>query len=66
VKNRNQAAMVSNSAIILSEIKNIELLFDFLEHEDVTVGVLSSQILTEVHSQDGRLLEKHIHGVIGE
>ena len=38
----------------------VELLMDLLEHEDLTVGVMASQIMTELHSLDGPLLESQI------
>jgi hypothetical protein len=33
---------------------------DLLEHEDLTVGVMTSQILTEVHAIDPMKLEECI------
>jgi hypothetical protein len=50
----------SNTSILLADANNIDLLLDLLEHEDLTVGVMSSQILTEVHAKNGKLLEAQI------
>lgn len=61
VKNvRDPTTSKKNSSIILANISNVELLLDLLEHEDLTVGVMTSQILTEVHTNEGRDLEKQI------
>lgn len=38
----------------------MDLLLDLLEHEDLTVGVMTSQILTAIHAIDGSILEKQI------
>lgn len=50
----------NNSQIILSDAGNVELLLELLEHEDMTVGVMASQILTELHVADGNQLEARI------
>jgi hypothetical protein len=60
LKNKDKDAALANNAIVLSDIKNIELLLDLLEHEDLTIGVMSSQILTEIHSMNGNILESLI------
>jgi aminopeptidase N len=60
VKCRNRDVARANTAIILNDKKNVELLLDLLEHETMTVGVMASQILTEVHSNDGERLENQI------
>lgn len=56
----DKAAARGNSSIILSDARNVELLLELLEHEDMTVGVMTSQILTELHVADGNLLEVRI------
>jgi hypothetical protein len=57
IKNRDKNAVIANSGIILSVTGNIELLLDLLEHEDLTVGVMASQILTEIHATEPLKLE---------
>jgi len=44
----------------LSEASYVELLLDLLDHEDLTVGVMASQIMTELHSHGGEKLELQI------
>lgn len=60
VKCKDQHAAKSNTMIILEDVNTIELLLDLLNHEDLTVGVMTSQILTEVHSNSGAELELKI------
>jgi hypothetical protein len=60
VKCRDRAAAVANTAIIVSSISNVELLLDLLEHQDLTVGVMTSQILTEIHANSPAQLEMQI------
>ena len=60
VKCRDKTISNSNTKLILVDQKNVELLLDLLEHESMTVGVMASQILTEIHCNDGSLLEKQI------
>eukprot|EP01035_Chromulina_nebulosa_P029590 gene29590-39239_t len=60
LKNREADAAAANASIILSDPSYIELLLDLLEHEDLSVGVMASQIMTEIHSQDGAALESQI------
>jgi hypothetical protein len=60
VKNRDLLASQMNTTIILSDLKSIELLLDLLEHDDLTVGVMSSQILSEIHVHNEEILEKKI------
>ena len=57
VKTKDGVARASNASIILSDVMNVELLLDLLEHEDILVGVITSEILTEIHSIAGRSLE---------
>jgi hypothetical protein len=57
---KNKTAGKGNTELILGETGSVELLLDLLEHEDLMVGVMSSQILTEIHSNDGATLESQI------
>lgn len=54
------SAAIDNSNIILAEQRNVDLLLDLLEHDDLTVAVMTSQVLTEIHSCNGAELEKRI------
>lgn len=58
--NRDRSAASNNVNIILQDVENVELLLDLLEHEDLTVGIMTSQILTEIHNGNGEVLEKQI------
>lgn len=49
-----------NSSIILADARNIELLLELLEHEDLTVGVMTSQVLTEIYAANRESLEAAI------
>lgn len=60
IHNKDVNASKKNTSIILSDIENVELLLDLLEHSDLTVGVMTSQILTELHGNDGETLETQI------
>lgn len=60
VKTRDRTAANANTEIILSSNGNVELLLDLLEHEDLTVGVMASQLLTEVHANASLKLESCI------
>lgn len=57
IKSKDKGAAITNTNIILSSTGNIELLLDLLEHEDLTVGVMTSQILTELHTTEPFRLE---------
>jgi len=61
VSTKDAAAALNNTSIILSNTSNVELFLDLLEHEDNLVGVMTSQILTEIHTRGGATLEKQIH-----
>ncbi len=61
VTTRDHTASMENIAIIMHDTSNIELFIDLLEHEDITVGLFTSQILSEIHARDGLALEKCIH-----
>lgn len=61
VTTRDHTASMENIAIIMKDTSNIELFIDLLEHEDITVGLFTSQILSEIHARDGLALEKCIH-----
>lgn len=60
VKCKDQRAKKANTDIILDDGNAIELLLDLLNHEDLTVGVMTSQILTEIHACNGSSLEMQI------
>lgn len=60
VKCRNKEIGLANTKLLLSDVTNVELLLDLLEHADLTVGVMSSQILTELHNNDSKTLEELI------
>lgn len=60
VKCRDKAASKSNTEIVLADVNAVELLLDLLNHEDLTVGVMTSQILTELHANSGANLELQI------
>jgi len=60
VKCRDKVAAASNANIILGDTNAVELLLDLLNHEDLTVGVMTSQILTEIHAANGPSLELQI------
>jgi hypothetical protein len=61
VSTKDVTAALDNTSIILSNTGNVELLLDLLEHEDRIIGVMTSQILTEIHTRSGTTLEKQIH-----
>ena len=60
VKCRDKNIALANTRTLLSDTNNVELLLDLLEHSDLTVGVMTSQILTELHANDGPALEAQI------
>ena len=60
IKNRDKDAAHANTDIVLAATSNVELLLDLLEHKDATVGVMTSQILTEVHARAPNKLEATI------
>jgi len=60
IKNRDKDAALANTDIVLASSSNVELLLDLLEHRDATVGVMTSQILTEVHARAPKKLEATI------
>lgn len=45
---------------MLGDPETVELLLDLLEHEDLTVGVMTAQVLSQFHVQDPRALEAAI------
>jgi len=61
LKCKDKETAKANTKILLSDIANVDLLLDLLEHSDLTVGVMTSQILTELHSNAGSALEEQIH-----
>lgn len=63
VKCKDQRASAANAGIILGDVNAVELLLDLLNHEDLTVGVMTSQILTEIHACNGAALEQQIQQI---
>jgi len=57
VKCKDPAATAANAEQILEDSSNAELLLDLLEHADPTIGVMASQVLTELHAADAARLE---------
>jgi hypothetical protein len=49
-----------NVELMLSNANNVNLLLDLLEHTDLTVGVMTSQLLTAIHKINGSKLEQQI------
>jgi hypothetical protein len=60
IKTRDRDASMKNTERIISDEGNVELLLDLLEHSDMMVGVMTSEILTELHSNDREGLEAQI------
>lgn len=60
VKSRDKDVARFSTEKIVKDVTRVELLLDLLEHEDVTIGVMTSQILTEMHSNSGAALEEQI------
>ena len=60
VKPKAGEAAKVNALKILEDAMKIELLLDLLEHEDGLVGVMASEILTNIHTIAGEDLEKTI------
>lgn len=60
IKNRDKSVAKANTNIVLAATERVELLLDLLEHEDLLIGVMTSQILTELHCNDGEALEAQI------
>jgi hypothetical protein len=60
VKSKIESASELNTKLILNEMNQVELLLDLLEHEDVLVGVMASEILTKMHAVASDELEQTI------
>lgn len=60
IKYRDKEISYNNTNIILNDISTIELLLDLLNHDDLTIGVMTSQILMEIHLCNGSKLELQI------
>jgi len=60
VKCKDNLVAIKNTQALLADRDNVELLLDMLDHSDPTVGVMTSQILTEIHSHDAEKLEAMI------
>ena len=50
----------NNIIALLQDSSNVELLLDMLEHENITVAVMTSQILSQIHTQNPNALENAI------
>ena len=50
----------NNINALLQDSSNVELLLDLLEHENITVAVMTSQILSQIHTQNPSMLENAI------
>lgn len=59
VNSRDSEASLSNTKIVLGSegTRNVELLLNLLENKDMTIGIMASQILTELHRKAGPELE---------
>ncbi len=60
VKCKDSAVTAANTELILSDNSNIELLLDLLDHTEATIGVMASQVLTELHACNAVRLEELI------
>jgi len=60
VRSKNKEVNVKNSKSILAESRNVETLLELMGHDDITISIIASQILTELHANDGIYLEKTI------
>jgi hypothetical protein len=60
ISSRDTAAAIYNVDLILSNKTNVELLLDLLEHHDITVAVMVSQVLTQLHHHRSIRLESLI------
>eukprot|EP01035_Chromulina_nebulosa_P016850 gene16850-22335_t len=60
ISSKDISAARNNTTIILSDNRNVDLLLDLLEHEDYTVGLMTSQILTDLYAQQSERLEQEI------
>ncbi len=64
INSKNTSAASSNTARILAEpgksSDNVDILLELLAHDDMTIGVMSSQILMELHNRAGTALEHAI------
>ena len=64
INSKNTSAASLNTARILAEpgksSDNVDILLELLAHDDMTIGVMSSQILMELHNRAGTALENAI------
>jgi hypothetical protein len=60
VKNSDPKASEGNAILLVSDRTNVELLLDLLEHDDGLIGIMSSEILRDVHSVAPQSLEQAI------
>lgn len=49
-----------NALLILDDPNNLDLLLELLEHSDLTIGILVSEILSFIHFHHPKVFEKQI------
>ena len=57
IKCKDQAVKIDNANMILQESSTVELLLDLLEHNNPSIGVMTSQVLTLLHEANSTRLE---------
>lgn len=63
IKSSDSVISLKNVNAILSEGGSVELLLDLLDHSDSTVGVMASQILTQLQSSNSVMVESMIQNI---
>ena len=63
IKSSDSVISLKNVNAILSEGGSVELLLDLLDHSDSTVGVMASQILTQLQSSNSVKVESMIQNI---
>jgi hypothetical protein len=63
IKTSDSAISLKNVNSILSEGGSVEMLLDLLDHSDSTVGVMASQILSQLQSINGGKVESMIQNI---
>lgn len=63
IKSGDSVISLKNVNAILSEGGSVELLLDLLDHSDSTVGVMASQILTQLQSSNSVKVESMIQNI---
>ena len=54
-------AAVANASLVVADTGNIEIFLDLLEHEDGLIGIMTSDLLRDIHFVVPVKLEKAIH-----